>query len=259
MSRHRFISLILFLAIAAGFLTAQTSFMPETITYDVMFKWGLINKNAGSVSITLDRSNGEYRSKLAGASASWADKFYKVRDTLIGRMDSRLTPLYYENISHEGGKHKHDVLVYDYSGTGTVAVECTRKVYDKNGRQTVDEHRRLESTGQAVDMLTSFYFMRALDFDNMKPGDKETVDIFSGKRKELLTIHFNGRRDVKLDDRTFPSYYITFTFTSKGGKKTSDDMEAWISTGPRRIPLRLEGKLPVGKIRCFYTGPTDKL
>ena len=29
-------------------------------------------------------------------------------------------------------------------------------------------------------------------------------------------------------------------------------MEAWISTAPDRIPLKLEGKLPVGKVQCFY-------
>ena len=31
-------------------------------------------------------------------------------------------------------------------------------------------------------------------------------------------------------------------------------MDAWISTEPNRIPLRLEGKLPVGKVQCFYSG-----
>ncbi len=31
-------------------------------------------------------------------------------------------------------------------------------------------------------------------------------------------------------------------------------MDAWISTSHDRIPVKLEGKLPVGKVRCFYTG-----
>ena len=38
------------------------------------------------------------------------------------------------------------------------------------------------------------------------------------------------------------------------GKKSSDDMSAWISTDSRRIPLRIEGKLPVGKIHILYDG-----
>ena len=31
-------------------------------------------------------------------------------------------------------------------------------------------------------------------------------------------------------------------------------MDAWISTDAQRIPLKLEGTLPVGKVQCFYTG-----
>ena len=31
-------------------------------------------------------------------------------------------------------------------------------------------------------------------------------------------------------------------------------MDAWISTGAARIPLLLEGKLPVGKVRALYSG-----
>ncbi len=38
----------------------------------------------------------------------------------------------------------------------------------------------------------------------------------------------------------------------RSGAKTSDDMEAWIAAGSSRIPLKLEGKLPVGKVHCIY-------
>ena len=31
-------------------------------------------------------------------------------------------------------------------------------------------------------------------------------------------------------------------------------MEAWIAADESRIPLRMEGNLPVGKVRCFFTG-----
>ncbi len=112
----------------------------------------------------------------------------------------------------------------------------------------------MESDGAAVDMLTSFYYMRTLPFNEWIPGQTQRIDIFSGKRKELLSITYNGTENVDLDGRRIPSYHITFTFTSKGGAKTSDDMEAWIAADESRIPLRMEGNLPVGKVRCFFTG-----
>lgn len=93
--------------------------------------------------------------------------------------------------------------------------------------------------------------MRTLPFEKWKPGHVESVDIFSGKRKELLSIVYSGKVDISVNGVTRPAYHITFKFTSGGGVKTSDDMDAWIAADNTRVPLRLEGKLPVGKVHCI--------
>lgn len=49
------------------------------------------------------------------------------------------------------------------------------------------------------------------------------------------------------------AYHIKFNFTQDGGKKSSDDIDAWISTDSRHIPLYLVGKLPIGEIRVYLT------
>lgn len=103
-------------------------------------------------------------------------------------------------------------------------------------------------------MLSSFYYMRQLPFPTMKKGDSVKMNIFSGKKKEILTIHFQGMEDVKIGKSKYPAYHITFTFTTEGGAVSSDNMDAWISTDAERIPLLMEGKLPVGKVRAVYSG-----
>ena len=163
---------------------------------------------------------------------------------------SDFTPLYYEKIAHEGNEHKHDVVNYDYTKPGKVQADCIRKVY-KKGELAVDERRQMSSDGQAVDMLTSFYYMRTLPYEKWQPGHVESIDIFWGKRKELLSIVYSGKEDVDINGEKRQAYHITFKFTSGGGKKTSDDMEAWISADNSRVPLRMEGKLPVGKVHCI--------
>lgn len=227
---------------------------PETLTYKVMFKWGLINKKAGTARLSLRQGPASYEATMAAASAPWADRIYKVRDTLNGRMAySDFAPLYYEKIAHEGSEHKHDEVRYDYSVPGIVRADCKRRVF-KKGELKVDDTRELKAEGKAIDMLTSFYYMRSLPFEKWKPGHVTKIDIFSGKRKELLSITYHGVVELDVDGVVHPTYYITFTFTSGSGKKTSDDMEAWIATDKSRIPLRLEGKLPVGKVHCIFTG-----
>lgn len=227
---------------------------PETLTYKVMFKWGLINKKAGHATLTLTHDKHGYISQMAAASEPWADKIFRVRDTLNSRMATHdMTPLFYEKIAHEGNESKHDVVRYDYSTPGVVKADCTRRKV-KKGELKVNESRSMEAEGAAVDMLSSFYFMRSLPFESIQPGHVEKIDIFSGKRKEILSIRYCGIDDIEIDDVKYPAYHVKFTFTSKGGAKTSDDMDAWISANADRIPLRMEGKLPVGKVHCLYTG-----
>lgn len=249
----RLLSALIGVALTAITLSA-VNLSDETLNYKVMFKWGLINKQAGSATLTLRNVGAHYHTKLTARSASWADKFYSVRDTLTGivRRDG-FRPLRYENVSHEGGDYKHDIVTYDFSQAGVTA-RCEhnwRKKKDKELKTRVNE---LSADGVAMDMLGMYYYMRFIDYAGMKPGDKRELYIFSGKRKELLTINYDGIVDIEVDGKKHNCFHITFTFTSSGGKKTSDDMDAWITTDSRRIPMKLEGKLPVGKVHCLYTG-----
>ena len=99
-------------------------------------------------------------------------------------------------------------------------------------------------------MMSSFYYMRNLPFEKWTKGHTLTINIFSGKQKEKLSFKYQGIDNVEAKGKTYPCYHITFIFTGDGGKKTSDNMDAWIRADESRVPIRLEGKLPVGKVQC---------
>ncbi len=103
-------------------------------------------------------------------------------------------------------------------------------------------------------MLSSFFYLRTLDFDSMKSGDSQTVNIFSGSKKERLKITYLGRKTLQSGGRDIDTYYINFTFTRRG-VESSSPIKGWITADSRRIPLKVEGRLPVGKVRALYTGP----
>ena len=56
------------------------------------------------------------------------------------------------------------------------------------------------------------------------------------------------------DNSKRQAHCITFRFTQKGGKQSSDNITVWMSTDDSRIPLLLVGKLPVGEVKCYYSG-----
>lgn len=225
----------------------------ESLNYRVMYKWGLINKQAGTVNLSTHEEGGRINALLTAKSAKWADSFYMVRDTLRGVMNKHGLPVMYEKISHEGGAYKHDRLEYVRNGESTKA-SCHRVDRPKNSTETKESTISLESTGMVLDMLSSFYFMRRLDYQRMEVGDSETVTVFSGTKKETLTITYEGKQTVRIGSEDMGAYKIRFRFTRQG-KKSSDDMEAWISTASERIPLKLVGKLAVGQVQCYYMPP----
>ena len=97
--------------------------------------------------------------------------------------------------------------------------------------------------------------LRNLDYDQLSTTKPVSTVIFSGKQKEYLTITYKGKETIKMRDGTKQqAYHIKFLFTQEGGKKSSDNLDAWMSTDAKRIPLLLVGKLPVGEVKCYYKG-----
>lgn len=242
--------LLLIITLCGSVVMAKNVFHDESVSYRVMYKWGLINKQAGTATLSIKDCGDHYTTCLTASSAPWADKFYCVRDTLNGIISKNgFLPTFYEKIAHEGNESKHDIVRFSYNGSA-VTGQCTRRVV-KKGKETVNQSLTLHSAGTTVDMLSSFYYMRSLPFETYTPGQQHTITIFSGKRKETLTIKYHGTDNIDIDGTKFHCYHITFIFTGDGGKKTSDDMDAWITTDARRLPVQLEGKLPVGKVKCM--------
>ncbi len=247
------LSLAAALVVALAAVAAPGSrFDNEDLNYNISYKWGLVQKNAGTCRISL-RVNGDRASAtLTGRTDPWADKIYKVRDTLRANFSlSTLKPSRYERIAHENDYYAHDIVDYTHSGNNVTAATTVIRRSDKKPLRR--ENYRLSASGEAVDMLSVLYYIRLMDFANMVRGQSKQLTIFSGKKKENLSIRYINREDIKIDGRTYSAYRVAFTFTSDGKKKSSESISAWISTDARRIPLKIEGSLKIGKVRCIYS------
>ena len=232
---------------------AVQRFQNERLRYVIFYKWGLIHKDAGEATLSLKTQGNNYNIQLTAKTKPWADRIYQVRDTLKGVLRaSDLKPLSYKKITHEKGEYKLDEISYSFSGNTTTA-KAKRYRY-KKGKPTVTENS-FSANGPVYDMLSVFYYIRQLDFANFSNNKTYTATVFSGRKKETIKIRCLGKEKIKLKDKTErEAYHIKFSFTQNGGKKSSDDMETWISTDARHIPLYLVGKLPVGEVRAYFLG-----
>ena len=175
-----FISLICIIACTQ--VSSAIALPNECIDYKVIYKWGLIHKQAGTARILLNRSGNFYSATATGKSAPWADKFYKLRDTLHTTMHAaNFMPIRYEYIAHEDGKYSHDIVNFSQSGN-TVTGKCSRVRKGKKDKTATKQTTTLTAQGMTVDMLSSYFYLRSLDFDKMSPGAKKRINIFSGFR-----------------------------------------------------------------------------
>lgn len=245
----RLIIFLLVLVVAMESASAA-SFSNEKLHYVIAYKWGLIHKDAGEATLTLSRHGSNYNISLACRTKPWADKIFTVRDTLLAtvRADG-FRPLRYQKISHEGGKYGKDDISYSYSGN-TVTGHC-RRYRDKKGKISSSQ-KTLTATGKVYDMLTIFYYLRLIDYAALPKGAAVKASIFSGSRTEIITVKNLGKTTIKMRNGSKrEAYHIQFKFTTGGGKKSSPDMNTWISTDSRHIPLMLTGSLPIGQVRCY--------
>lgn len=227
----------------------------EDLNYVILYKWGIINKEAATAVLSLRNDGTHYHAQLAAKTVPWADKVFRVRDTLQSTMKRpSCVPEIYKKITHEGAQYNYDVVRYSRNGN-EVTGYAERKRSKDNGPVTVTD-TVLHATGRTVDMLSVFYYLRTIDFDDMSDGTTFKVNVFSGKSVEQLTVRYCGIENVDLSGKRWTAYRLSFTFTMKG-RTTSDAMDTWISTDAQRIPIKLEGQLPLGRVHAFFTGATQ--
>lgn len=229
---------------------SMTQFSPESLDYVITYKWGLVHKDAGTATLTLKEHGDYYDLKLTGRTKPWADRVFQVRDTLDSRVAKKgFRPVRYTKAAHEGGKYSLDDIRFSYGGSTVKG--SVNKLRQKKGKISKSSAELL-SSGSAYDMLSVFYYLRTIDYSSLTKGKTVMTDIFSGSKKEIVKIKSLGVEDVKMKNGTKrQAYHIRFNFTSGNGRKSSDDIDAWLSYDSKRIPLVIIGKLPIGSVRCY--------
>lgn len=252
-TKYVIIALSVFLPTVAGTASAKTfSFADETLNYVITYKWGLITKDTGDATLKLRNHGDRYDLEMHAKTRPWADGIFMVRDTLRSAITKKdLKAVKYTKISNEGDHHNRVEVGFSHYGT-TVGGDMMKKSFTKDGVKT--KTAKLTASGPTYDMLSVFYYLRTLDLPKLA-ANKDVVTkvtIFSGSRPETMTIRCVGVETITMPDKSKRrTYHVRFNFTSKGGKKSSEDMHAWLSVEAPHIPLHLSGTLPIGSMKVW--------
>lgn len=209
----------------------------ESVTYTVFYAVAGIYVNAGTASFSssLERLNNRpvYHILAQGTSNSSYDWIFKVRDKYESYFDTgTLQPLKFVRNIDEGGYKKYENVTFNQQTNTAVTTDGVYKV-----------------PVCIQDVVSSFYYMRNIDFDKYSPGDKIPFKMFLDNEVYDLYIRYQGKETVKTKYGKFraikfkPLLLKGSLFT--GGEK----MNVWVTDDANHIPLRFESPIAVGSVK----------
>lgn len=103
------------------------------------------------------------------------------------------------------------------------------------------------------DVLSAFYYCRALDFSNLKVGDRFPVNFLLDDSVYVSLIEFAGREEVIINMGKFRC--LKFKPMVATGKVFSQPypMDIWISDDLNRIPILAKSAVIVGSVKLELT------
>jgi len=207
----------------------------ESLKYVIHF--GLVDAGIAKFNLEQTTFNGvpAYHGKVVASTTGISDKIFGVRDVFESYFNPN-TGLPYKFIRNiKEGKHRayNEVLFY-HSGNYVITT--------KSGRHDIPNG--------ILDMVTTFYHLRKIDYDKLKYGDIIKITTFFDDEVFPFDIRYRGKEKIKTRMGSYTC--LKFVPFVEPGRvfKTEDDMTIWVTDDQLMIPVRVKFDLMVGSLKC---------
>ena len=223
----------------------------ESLTYSLHFNWKFIWLRAGDATMSTKRTTwlGKdcYQGDLITHTNKKLDKFFAMRDTLMGIITPDMIPLYYRKAANEGGKYYVDQVWYDYSNGKT---HLKQHYLNRKGIGRDTTHVSKECV---YDMMTMMLYARSLNGEGFKKGDKIVFPMADGRKVETTTLVYRGKRNFTTEDSRTTYRCRVFSLVEYENKKEKEIITFYVTDDANHIPVRIDMFLRFGTAKAFLT------
>lgn len=226
----------------------------ESLKYQLFFNWKFIWIKAGTadMEITSAKYQGKqaYRCHLITRGSKRTDKYFFMRDTLLGYVTPTLEPLYYRKGAFEGKRYTVDEVWYDYADGKT---NLKQRYKNRHGEVRDTTNTRNECVFDMVSML-----LRARSFDptNYREGERIHFQQADGDGITDEVLVFRGRKNFTTEDTDITYRCLVFSFVELDGKKEKEVLTFYITDDANHIPVRLDLFLKFGTAKAYLSTAT---
>lgn len=200
--------------------------------------YGLVNAGTAKLEVKkLDKkiSGREiYHIVGSGRTKGAFDWFFKVRDRYETYLDVEgVFPWVFVRNINEGGYKKHQTYKF---------AQSKNKVNNGQGKY-------FDTPNGVQDMLSSFYYARAIDYSKAKKNEIFTIWSFVDDEIWPLKIRYLGKDEIKVSGDKYKA--LKFCPVVQEGRlfENEEDVTVWISDDENKIPLLAKGSVLVGSVK----------
>lgn len=209
--------------------------------------------SVGDATMTVDTS-GTFEGKpaihlKAKASSSRAfSLFFSIRDAGESWVDPEgLYSLGFVSDQKEGSIEDYQKWVMDYEEGVATRHRARRK--DGGAVKNSTKDYTLSKT-HVQDAFSMIYYFRAFP---IQKGSKLESDVFVSKKVWNLTVEVVGEEKVKVPAGTFDCLKVKPEVSLDGEKQNRGQMTIWVTNDERKLPVKIQSDLPLGKVNAVLT------
>lgn len=204
---------------------------------ELQIYYGPVNAGRVYTDLEIQMSGGRrlYHAQAIARSTGLADKLYKVRDVYEGYFDSiSLLPVKSVRNINEGRYKRHDEVTYDHENNKVFSL--------RSGEHDVPKG--------IMDMTTTFFFIRNLDYDTMVIGQVIKINTFFDDEVFPFDMRYRGREEIKTRGGVFRCIKLVPYVEPGRIFESEDDMTIWLSDDDNHMPVRIRFDLIIGSVKC---------
>ena len=224
----------------------------ETLDFSLMYKWGGIIKEVGTARVKLDSLSYDghqvYHTDVRARTSDFFDSFYKIREHFQSWFRvSDIRPQKFIRDTQEGKYKAYNLYRYNWD----------RKVIDAevNMNKPTSTKMEIPLRDGVYDLPTLIYYIRTLDMDAMKPGQRIPLTFAIDDEVCDVILVFRGKVPLKVRKINLASTN-RFSCSVVGGElfEGDKDLQVWFTDDANRIPVAVMAPLRVGGVWMYLKG-----
>ncbi len=221
----------------------------ERLTYDLHFNWKFVWFRVGTATLNTDQTtyNGQpaFRSTLMTQTTSTADRYFRMRDTLMAYTTLKIEPLYYVKRAMEKDTYRLSQVWYSYE-SGKCHV---RMKYAKNFGKP--EERSHISNYCAYDMISMLLRARSFDPSSYTTGKRINFLMADGNSCNWQYLLYRGKDTFKQEGSKTKYNCLVFSFIEKEDGKEREIAKFYVTDDANHLPVRIDLKLRFGSAKAY--------